>query len=113
MSGSNQWLQVIRRHTYVESEANLQSEATRAWNLGSALYYKSGRIPWRPKGLSAETCFVGISFHHLRRRGGGIVYASVAQAFANDLEPFALKGASISPDQRRERQPYLSQGQSS
>jgi hypothetical protein len=113
MSGSNPVpLQVIRRHTYVESEANLQSEATRAWNLGSALYYKSGRIPWRPKGLSAETCFVGISFHHLRPRGGGIVYASVAQAFANDLEPFALKGASISPDQRRERKPYLSQGQS-
>jgi hypothetical protein len=112
MSDSNPVpIQVLRRHTYIESEAK-QSEGTRAWNLGSALYYKSGRIPWRPNGLSSETCFVGISFHHLRRRGGGIVYASVAQAFANDLEPFALKGASISPDQRREHEPYLTQQQS-
>jgi hypothetical protein len=70
MSDSNPVpIQVLRRHTYIESEAK-QSEGTRAWNLGSALYYKSGRIPWRPNGLSSETCFVGISFHHLRRRGG-------------------------------------------
>jgi hypothetical protein len=105
-------IQVMRRHTYVETEADQQSEATRAWNLASAIYYKSGRIPWRPSGLSRDTCFVGISFHHLKRRVGEVVYASVAQAFSNDLEPFALKGASIPPEQRRNRQPYLSQDQS-
>jgi hypothetical protein len=33
------------------------------------------------------------------------MYASVAQAFANDLEPFALKGACAPPDQRRGREP--------
>jgi hypothetical protein len=113
MSDSNPVpIQVLRRHTYVESEANQQSEGTRAWNLASALYYKSGRIPWRPSGLGAGTCFVGTTFHHLRKRGSGIVYASVAQVLANDLEPFALKGESIPPDQRRERQPYLTERQS-
>lgn len=103
-------IQVLRRHTYVDAEAK-QSEGTRAWNLAVSLYYKSGRIPWRPSALPANTCFIGISFHHLKRRVGEIAYASVAQAFANDLEPFALKGASIPPDQRRDRQPYLTEGQ--
>lgn len=104
-------IQVVRRHTYIESEAT-QSEATRAWNLATSLYYKSGRIPWRPTGLVRNTCFIGVSFHHLKRRGGDLMYASVAQAFANDLEPFALKGASVPPDQRRDHEPYLTQEQS-
>jgi hypothetical protein len=103
-------IQVVRRHTYIEMEAT-QSEATRAWNLGTSLYYKSGRIPWRPSGLAANTCFVGVSFHHLKRRGSDLMYASVAQAFANDLEPFALKGASVPPSQRRDHEPYLMQDQ--
>jgi hypothetical protein len=103
-------IQVLRRHTYIETEAK-QSEGTRAWNLGVSLYYKSGRIPWRPSGLPAETCFVGISFHHLKRRAGEIVYASVAQAFANEVEPYTLKGASISPDQKLDKQPYLNERQ--
>ena len=37
----------------------------------------------------------------------------MAQAFANEIDPFALKGASIPPDQRRERQPYLTEAQAS
>ena len=111
MSDSNPIpIQVIRRHTYVEADAK-QSEATRAWNLAVSLYYKSGRIPWRPTGLPADTCFVGISFHHLKRRAGEIVYASVAQAFSNEIDPFAFKGASIPPDQKHERQPYLTEDQ--
>lgn len=103
-------IQVLRRHTYIEAEAT-QSEATRAWNLATSLYYKSGRIPWRPSGLVQNTCFVGVSFHHLKRRGSDFMYASVAQAFANDLEPFALKGACVPPDQRRDHEPYLTQYQ--
>ncbi len=99
-------LQVLRRHAYVSQEAK-QSDATRAWNLGLALYYKSGSIPWRPVGLPAGSCFVGVSFHHLKRRSGDIVYASVAQAFSNAIEPFALKGASIPHDQVRNKRPYL------
>ncbi len=73
------------------NEEAKQSKATRAWNLGTALYYKSGNIPWQPHGLPPDCCFVGISFHHLKRRSGDLVYASVAQAFSNQLEPFALK----------------------
>lgn len=99
-------LQIMRRHTYVPEEAK-QSDSTRAWNLSLALYYKAGNIPWRPAGLTKDTCFVGISFHHLKRRSGDLVYASVAQAFTNDSEPFVLKGETIPRDQSRHRQPYL------
>jgi hypothetical protein len=99
-------LQVIRRQTYINEEAK-QSKATRAWNLGTALYYKAGNIPWQPYNLPTETCFVGVSFHHLKRRSGDLVYASVAQAFSNQLEPFALKGDAVPKEQTRNKQPYL------
>ena len=59
--------------------------------------------------LPSDTCFVGISFHHLKRREGDIVYASVAQAFSNEIEPFALKGSNIPHDQCRSQQPYLTE----
>ena len=103
-------LQIVRQHTY-DSTVAKQSDATRAWNLSVALYYKAGNVPWRPSGLPSATCFVGVSFHHLKRRAGDVVYASVAQAFSNEIEPFALKGATIPRDQRRDKQPYLTQAQ--
>jgi len=103
-------LQVIRRQTYVPEEAK-QSDATRAWNLALALYYKAGNIPWRPYELPKGTCFIGVSFHHLKRRSGDLLYASVAQAFSSEVEPFALKGASIPHNQTRNKQPYLTETQ--
>src|SRR5438132_552397 len=56
-------------------------------------------------------CFIGISFHHLKKRGGHLVYASVAQAFSSDHEPFCLKGAHIDHEQRHDRQPFLNKSQ--
>lgn len=103
-------IQVLRRHTYVSEEAK-QSDATRAWNLSTSLYYKCGNIPWRPHGLPVGTCFIGISFHHMKRRVGDIIYASLAQAFSSDVEPFALQGSSIPPHQVRRREPYLTDDQ--
>ena len=103
-------IQVLRRHTYISSEA-LQSDATRAWNLSVSLYYKSGHIPWTPQDLTPDSCFVGISFHHLKRRSGDLIYASLAQAFSNEVEPFALQGGSVPQSQTRNRQPYLTEEQ--
>jgi hypothetical protein len=106
-------IQVLRRDTFLRPDGEGQSIATRAWNLATSLYYKAGHEPWRPAGLPANTCFIGISFHHLKRREGDVVYASVAQAFSNEIEPFVLKGATVPHDQRRNRQPYLSAAQAS
>lgn len=100
-------LQIIRRDTVDRPDDQGQSNATRAWNLAVSLYYKAGGLPWRPAELPENVCFVGISFHHLKRRSGSLVYASVAQAFATEIEPFALKGATVDHDQRRDKQPYL------
>ena len=47
----------------------------------------------------------------MKKRSGHLVYASVAQAYSTDVEPFALKGANIEHDQRRDRQPYLDEAQ--
>jgi hypothetical protein len=40
------------------------------------------------------------------------VYASVAEAFSTDIEPFALRGETVSHEQRRDRHPYLNAEQS-
>jgi hypothetical protein len=98
--------QVIRRHTFIDDEAS-QSPATRAWNLAVALFYKTGNIPWRPASLDDRSCFAGISFHHLKTRGGSLMYSSVAHAFSNDLEPFILRGTPVPQQQTRNKQPYL------
>jgi hypothetical protein len=69
------------------------------------------RLPWRPADLPEGVCFIGVSFHHLKKRGRHLVSASVAQAFSSDHEPFCLKGAHIDQDQRRDCQPYLNKTQ--
>lgn len=100
-------VQVIRQETFLRPDHDGQSIATRAWNLATSLFYKAGHEPWRPADLPSNTCFIGVSFHHLKRRDGDVVYASVAQAFSNEIEPFTLKGSMLPHDQRRDRHPYL------
>jgi hypothetical protein len=104
-------IQVLRAETVSGSDEQGQSRATRAWNIATSIYYKAGGLPWRPGDLPENVCFVGISFHHLKRRAGSLVYASVAQAFSTDVEPFALKGALVDHQQRRDRNPYLTEDQ--
>jgi hypothetical protein len=104
-------IQVLRRDTIERPDDKGQSYATRLWNFATSLYYKSRGIPWRPSDLPKNVCFVGISFHHMKKRSGHLVYASVAQAYSTDVEPFALKGAHIDHEQRRDRQPYLNEPQ--
>lgn len=100
-------LQFLRRETVDRPDERGQGIATRAWNFVVSVYYKSGGLPWQPGLLPANICFVGISFNHLKRRSGSLVYASLAQAFSSEVEPFALKGATVPHGQRRNRQPYL------
>ena len=99
-------LQIIRQHTYLPT-AGTQNEATRAFNLTTALYYKASNTPWQPAGLQSGTCFVGISFHYMKRKQGEILFASLAQAFSTDTEPFAIQGEPLSDHQVRDKQPYL------
>jgi hypothetical protein len=110
-------LQLIWPHTYdpgrgrrqrrrPERTRGRQDEATRAWNLHTALYYKAGGIPWRlvrdPAQL--DTCCVGISFYDALE--GDRLLTSTAQVFNERGEGVVVKGgqASISKD---DRQPHL------
>ena len=83
-------LQMVRPKTYQgrqpgkkketkTSSTPLQEEATRAWNIHTALYYKASGIPWRLLRDAAEltTCFVGISFYRSLDRSR--LLTSVAQ----------------------------------
>lgn len=85
----------------------LQDEATRAWNIHTALYYKAGGVPWRLLRTASDlaTCFVGISFY--RSIEGDRLLTSVAQVFNERGEGVIVKGAQaqLSKD---DRQPHLS-----
>lgn len=106
-------IQMVRPPTYgmivksADKPKLLQDEATRAWNLHTALYYKAGGIPWRLQRVSSElsTCFVGISF--FRTRDGARVLTSVAQVFDERGEGIIVRGAPAQLD-KDDRVPHLS-----
>lgn len=99
--------QRARKNTRRGSSAPLQDEATRAWNLHTALYYKAGGVPWRLLRSSTDlaTCFVGVSFY--KSLDGDRLLTSVAQVFNERGEGVIVKGAQaeLSKD---DRQPHLS-----
>lgn len=84
----------------LEGSNQVQDDATRAWNLCTALYYKAGGIPWRVNGLARNTCYVGISFFQ-PIDGIGELQASMAQAFSDRTEGTVLRGTRFSWDRKK------------
>lgn len=86
----------------------VQDEATRAWNLHTALYYKAGGAPWRLVRSYADTttCYLGISFY--RSADNQSVHTSVAQLFNEKGEGMVVRGgpAAVLKD---DRAPHLSE----
>ncbi len=103
-------IQIGTVNLFQDSEAN-QDPATRAWNVSVALFYKAGGIPWRLKVDGPETCFVGISFHHLRTKNKDLVYSSLAQAFSSEGDGFALRGDALPWTEEWERHTHLPEEQ--
>lgn len=103
-------IQIGTNNLFAELETN-QDAATRAWNMSVALYYKAGGIPWRMKTDGPETCFVGISFHHLRTFQQHFAYASLAQAFSTRGDGFAIRGEAIPWDEGQGRNVHLTVNQ--
>jgi len=111
-------IQIILPATYDETKARkqsragimrpLQDEATRAWNIFCALYYKAGGTPWRLTRASTalQTCYVGVSFFESLDRS--VLLTSVAQVFNERGEGVVVRGgtAAISKD---DRQPHLNE----
>ncbi len=95
--------QIIRPSTYDESrrlnpnttlrdKRQLQDEATRAWNLYTALYYKACGIPWRLIRNTSEltTCYIGVSFY--KTLDETKLLTSTAQVFNERGEGIIVRG---------------------
>ena len=106
--------QIIRPSTYDErkrlkpkttlgDKRQLQDEATRAWNLYTALYYKAGGTPWRLVHTPSEfsSCYVGVSFY--KTLDETRLLTSTAQVFNERGEGVVLRGgtAQISKDDKQ------------
>ena len=106
--------QIIRPGTYDERKRlkrrhpsgdarQLQDEATRAWNLYTALYYKAGGAPWRLLRRPSEfdTCYVGISFYKTIDQTK--LLTSTAQVFNERGEGVIVRGgpAKLSKDDKQ------------
>jgi len=109
-------LQVMRSTTWDPSRqtaksqsrrsSSLQDEATRAWNLHTALYYKAGGVPWRMQRQSSDldSLYVGVSFFHSTDRAE--VHTSVAQVFDERGEGVVVRGGPAAR-KKSDRQPHL------
>src|SRR5205823_1347002 len=90
----------------VKEPRRLQDEATRAWNLHTALYYKAKGTPWRlPRAHELTTLFVGVSFFHTTDRDE--VHTAVAQVFNELGEGIVVRGGP-GAHTKEDRQPHLS-----
>jgi hypothetical protein len=104
-------IQIIRRSTWDEAASppsgrSRQDEATRAWNLHVALYYKAGGVPWRLQRNATDlaTCYVGVSFYRNEERD--TLETAVAQVFNERGDGVIVRGgpARIASE---DRQPHL------
>lgn len=97
----------LARRTKRGRVRTIQDDATRAWNLHTALYYKSLGRPWRiPRDpTDFTTCYVGVSFFHTLDRSS--VLTSMAQVFDERGDGVIVQGgpAQIAKD---DRTPHLS-----
>jgi hypothetical protein len=106
-------IQIIRRSTWDESAPppvgrSRQDEASRAWNLHVALYYKAGGVPWRLPRNSADltTCYVGVAFY---RNGDDVTLdTSVAQVFNERGDGVIVRGGPARVS-REDLQPHLTE----
>jgi hypothetical protein len=92
-----------RQKRWAERIRRLQDEATRAWNVYTALYYKAGGIPWRIARDPTEftSCYVGVSFYNTLDRSR--LLTSTAQIFNERGDGIVLRGgtAERSEDDRQ------------
>lgn len=96
----------IRRRRHKNKPNSIQDEATRAWNLYTALYYKALGTPWRLSRDARDltTCYIGISFYRTLDRSK--LYTSTAQIFNERGEGVILRGGKAEQT-KDDRQPYL------
>lgn len=89
-------IQIIRestlRHGIRETmaERELTPLSDRAWNLATALYYKSGGKPWKLGSARDGVCYVGVAFKDTEDRDNNA--CSAAQMFLDDGDGVVFLG---------------------
>lgn len=89
-------------------KGRLQDEATRAWNVLTALYYKANHRPWRiPRNpADLKTCFVGVNFYRSLDRTN--LMTSMAQVYDERGEGVIVRGKPVELA-KDDRIPHLSE----
>lgn len=86
-----------------DRQRQLQDEATRAWNIHTALYYKAGGTPWRLPRQSSDlsSCYIGVAFY--KSLDGSRIHTSVAQVFNERGDGIIVQGgaAKVSKEDRQ------------
>ena len=96
----------VPRKLKTTSDRRVQDDATRAWNLFTALYYKANGLPWRlvRDSRQLKTSYIGVSFY--RTADGGGIHSSAAQMFDERGEGLILRGARAR-ESEDDRRPHL------
>lgn len=104
----NKPLQIIKEATLESNVKEQHDDATKAWNMCTAIYYKSSpsAIPWKliKNDNKPSSCFIGISFYRSRDRK--ILNTSLAQLFDELGNSVILRGNPVDID-KIDRQPHL------
>ncbi len=94
----------IVRQTTIAPQANLnekgkpkrklQDDATIAWNLGTAIYYKAGELPWSLADIRDGVCYIGLVFKRTHTNAQDEFEACCgAQMFLHTGEGIVFKGS--------------------
>ena len=83
----------------------VEDDATCAWNICSGIYYKANNELWRLTGLTANSCFVGLSFYKDRRNDN--LRCCVAQAFSDRGEGLVIRSEPFAWRDDHEKTPHL------
>lgn len=97
----------VPRKIKKDSFRRVQDEATRAWNIHTALYYKARGVPWRVIRDSRDitSSFIGISFYKTLDQKH--ILTSVAQIFNERGEGIIVRGGKVNLS-KKDRQIHLS-----
>lgn len=99
--------QLLLTDTIQEEPDDYPSEI--AWDFFTGLYFKAGGYPWGPVGLSAGTCYIGISFYRPLGSELPTVQTSLVQAFDEHGDGLVLRGHDFAwdPNKQNSRSPHL------
>lgn len=88
-------IQIVRESTLTLTapefgQRQLTTLSDRAWNLSTAIYYKSGGKPWKLSGARDGVCYVGVAFKNTE--DGGQNACCAAQMFLDDGDGVVFLG---------------------